>query len=285
MAWRVRKSVKFGPLRFTLSNGTVSASVGSPVGRVSINTRGQVRTTERIPGTGIYNTKVVSLNKGARRAAGATAAGAAAAASNPGSHELAPNEFHIVSHTGSLADFPASGWFEDPLGGKQLRLWNGKHWQTDLRAAEPTDANTSLSQFPPEGWYPDPDGAPTECYWFKNQWSTAHREPGDATPLIGSHAEPVRLRFTRNGFVALAVLVVAIVLGMNDLLKRHDFWLALGYSLLSYPGVMLVVFGFIKGVSGRPTWLNIPGSKQVGWVVLVVGVGLFTIAGWVLPKP
>lgn len=55
-----RKSKKFGPFRVTLSPRGVSTSAGVPGFRVSTNSRGEVRRTVSIPGTGIYDTRKVS---------------------------------------------------------------------------------------------------------------------------------------------------------------------------------------------------------------------------------
>jgi len=52
-----RKSKKIGPFRITASKGGLSVSGGVPGARVSANTKGEVRRTVGIPGTGIYDTK------------------------------------------------------------------------------------------------------------------------------------------------------------------------------------------------------------------------------------
>ena len=64
MSWQFRKSKGFGPFRFTLSKRGVSGSVGAGPFRVSANSRGEVRRTIRIPGTGLYNTEVIGNLKG-----------------------------------------------------------------------------------------------------------------------------------------------------------------------------------------------------------------------------
>lgn len=53
MGFRFRKSIKMGPLRFTLSKSGVSASVGVKGYRVTKTANGRVRRTASIPGTGI----------------------------------------------------------------------------------------------------------------------------------------------------------------------------------------------------------------------------------------
>ena len=59
MAWRYRRSTSFGPFRITASNSGLGFSFGGPLGRVSVNTRGQVRQTTRIPGLGLYQTQKI----------------------------------------------------------------------------------------------------------------------------------------------------------------------------------------------------------------------------------
>jgi hypothetical protein len=54
-----RKSKKVGPLRFTVSQRGISASIGAGPLRISHGADGKVRRTVRVPGTGIYDTKVV----------------------------------------------------------------------------------------------------------------------------------------------------------------------------------------------------------------------------------
>ena len=53
MGFRFRKSIKMGPLRFTLSKSGVSSSVGVKGYRVTKTANGRVRRTASIPGTGI----------------------------------------------------------------------------------------------------------------------------------------------------------------------------------------------------------------------------------------
>jgi hypothetical protein len=54
-----RKSKKVGPFRLTVSQRGISTSVGAGPVRISRGADGRVRRTVRIPGTGIYDTKVV----------------------------------------------------------------------------------------------------------------------------------------------------------------------------------------------------------------------------------
>ena len=59
MSWRFRRSTKIGPFRLTATQRGFSTSVGVPGARIGINTKGQVRATGGIPGTGIYDTEVI----------------------------------------------------------------------------------------------------------------------------------------------------------------------------------------------------------------------------------
>lgn len=54
-----RKSKKVGPFRITVGKTGISASAGVPGARVSLNSKGEVRRTVGIPGTGVYDTKKV----------------------------------------------------------------------------------------------------------------------------------------------------------------------------------------------------------------------------------
>lgn len=55
-----RRTQKFGPFRFTITPNGVSTSVGVKGARVSLNSKGEVRRTLSIPGTGISDTKKIS---------------------------------------------------------------------------------------------------------------------------------------------------------------------------------------------------------------------------------
>ena len=58
--WRVRRSKMFGPFRITATKSGLGISAGGPFGRMSVNTRGEVRKTVRVPGVGIYKTEKVA---------------------------------------------------------------------------------------------------------------------------------------------------------------------------------------------------------------------------------
>jgi hypothetical protein len=59
MGLRFRRSVGFGPFRLTATKRGVSGSVGVRGARVGINSKGQVRRTVGIPGSGLYDTEVI----------------------------------------------------------------------------------------------------------------------------------------------------------------------------------------------------------------------------------
>jgi hypothetical protein len=71
MAWSFRKSLKFGPLRFNLSNSGVGTSIGVRGFRVGQDAKGRSYTAASIPGTGFYS----RTYSGQGRAAGGNAAG------------------------------------------------------------------------------------------------------------------------------------------------------------------------------------------------------------------
>lgn len=58
-----RKSKKVGPFRVTLTPHGVSTSAGVKGARVSVNSKGEVRRTLSVPGTGVYDTKKVGGGK------------------------------------------------------------------------------------------------------------------------------------------------------------------------------------------------------------------------------
>lgn len=59
MAWRFRRSTKVGPFRFTATKRGFSTSVGVRGARIGLNSKGQVRATGGIPGTGVYDTEII----------------------------------------------------------------------------------------------------------------------------------------------------------------------------------------------------------------------------------
>jgi hypothetical protein len=100
-----RRSKKFGPFRFTLSQRGLSAGVGGGLFRIGRGADGKVRRTVRIPGTGIYDVKVVGSGK--QRSTPARQSDSSA--------ELA-------------APIPPAGWYPDPSGEPRHRYWDGQQW-------------------------------------------------------------------------------------------------------------------------------------------------------------
>ncbi|MUH43378.1 MAG: DUF4236 domain-containing protein [Actinobacteria bacterium] len=116
VGWQIRRSKYFGPFRVSLTKRGLSGSVGIPGFRMSTNTRGQVRRTVRIPGTGIYNTKILnpkSSSSAARKSKAPKRAPATATQAHP---EQPPPP-----------SAPAS-WYPDPQGVATWRWWDGQVW-------------------------------------------------------------------------------------------------------------------------------------------------------------
>ena len=65
MAWRFRKSLKLGPLRFNLSKSGIGTSIGVRGFRVGTDAKGRSYTAASIPGTGLYNRTYSSQGKAA----------------------------------------------------------------------------------------------------------------------------------------------------------------------------------------------------------------------------
>ena len=107
-----RKSKKFGPFRITLSQKGISTSAGAGPLRISKGADGKVRRTVRIPGTGIYDVKVVGQPQ-QRRAA-------------------ARNEVHAVTN-------PPAGWYADPSGSPNNRYWDGRNWTNSTDVPQQND--------------------------------------------------------------------------------------------------------------------------------------------------
>ncbi|AQA06918.1 DUF4236 domain-containing protein (plasmid) [Mycobacterium sp. TJFP1] len=58
-----RKTKTFGPFRFTLTQRGISVSAGAGPVRLSRAADGTVRRTLRLPGTGLWDTKVVGRRR------------------------------------------------------------------------------------------------------------------------------------------------------------------------------------------------------------------------------
>jgi hypothetical protein len=115
---RYRKSKKVGPFRITLTQRGLSTSVGKGPLRISKGADGKVRRTVRIPGTGIYDTRVVS--QAPRKAAG-----------RKGQNLMQPSNY-------PPPQLPPAGWYADPTGEASLRYWDGHQWTSS------TNSNTDV---------------------------------------------------------------------------------------------------------------------------------------------
>jgi Protein of unknown function (DUF4236) len=63
VTWQFRKSKTSGPFRFTFGKRGVSTSIGFGPFRISLGSDKKIRRTIRIPGTGLYETKVVDKDQ------------------------------------------------------------------------------------------------------------------------------------------------------------------------------------------------------------------------------
>jgi hypothetical protein len=142
-----RKSKKIGPFRFTVSQKGISTSAGAGPLRISKGADGKVRRTVRIPGTGIYDVKVIGQPH----------------QSNP---TRQPNQVHPMTN-------PPAGWYPDPSGSTNRRYWDGQQWtnssDTPVAAAQKPDTAN--------------DGGPTTSRLFKNLRDFATTEVPDNMPI------------------------------------------------------------------------------------------------------
>lgn len=99
-----RRSRKIGPFRLTLSNRGLSTSLGAGPLRFSRSSGGRLSRTIRIPGTGLYDTKVISR----------------------GHDENRERAKHYV--TDQMDDESAAGWYADPRGTGGRAYWDGTDW-------------------------------------------------------------------------------------------------------------------------------------------------------------
>jgi hypothetical protein len=125
-----RRRKKVGPFRFTVSQRGISTSFGAGPLRISKGADGKIRRTIRIPGAGIYDTKVV--NRPPRKHA-----------SGRGANSVMPPNQHQPP-----AGPPPAGWYRDPGGGAFRRYWDGHQWTpaTD----EPPQPSPNVAATTPE---------------------------------------------------------------------------------------------------------------------------------------
>ena len=105
-AWRFRRSKVLGPLRLTATKRGLVLSVGGAFGRVSVNTRGEVKQTTRVPGAGLYETHTVAKL----------------------GH---PHTEHACTHPHPVAlppPKPLPAWYPDPTEPRAWRWWDGTQW-------------------------------------------------------------------------------------------------------------------------------------------------------------
>jgi hypothetical protein len=112
-----RKSKKVGPFRFTLSNRGLSTSAGAGPLRFSRGADGKVRRTIRVPGVGLYDTKVIG---------------------QPPQQRALKKISDMPTHAGGM---PPPGWYPDPAGTSGRAYWNGREWGSPP-PKPPTDRRT-----------------------------------------------------------------------------------------------------------------------------------------------
>ena len=84
MAWRLRKSLKLGPIKLNLSKSGVGASIGVRGLRVGTDAKGRSYTATSIPGTGLYQRNYSSQGKAAASGTAPSSGAAARQASGVG---------------------------------------------------------------------------------------------------------------------------------------------------------------------------------------------------------
>ena len=275
MAWRVRRSIKVGPVRFNVSNSGFSTSIGNKLARVTVNSKGQVRTTQRIPGTGIYNTTLVNPKRSSSQAG--YAAQQADSQFDQQQFEQSGPSFQPSNHLGTAADFPAEGWYLDPLGYPLLRYWTGTHWQKNLKDIPADEHPKPLSDnFPRDGWYPDPDQPGMECYWMQKQWTTTKRPVGSQAEFHlarrsrwswRSFLELFRPSLTTASLMTGILFIWLVINGANEGAAKLGYPLSLIHSFFYSFAVAAGWFGIYKGLFGRPTFLGLPYGRAAGWVL------------------
>ncbi|TQF65310.1 DUF4236 domain-containing protein [Rhodococcus spelaei] len=164
-----RKSTKIGPIRLTASKRGLSVSAGAGPLRISRGADGKVRRTISAPGTGIYDTKVVS---------GAKAKPAQAAAARP----KAPKREYSSTESGvgaiilaGLIGIPSIGaGFVIGIVIAAVVLLGGIALLVEgLGNGQSNGGKGKLPSKP--GWYPDPYRAGRQRYWTGAEWSSKSR--------------------------------------------------------------------------------------------------------------
>jgi hypothetical protein len=104
-----RRSKKFGPFRITMSQRGLSASVGAGPVRITKGADGNVRRTIRVPGTGLYDTRVVSRSP-----------------RKPVSGKVQQTPMGPMPYP--PPHLPPAGWYADPTDEASRRYWDGRQW-------------------------------------------------------------------------------------------------------------------------------------------------------------
>lgn len=164
-----RKSKSFGPIRLTASKRGLGVSVGAGPLRVSRGADGKVRRTVRVPGAGIYDTKVIG---GSTKKQPAAASKAVKSATPKKEYSSTTNGFCGIAlalmigipsiNAGFVIGIVVAGVIL--LGGIALLFDNSDSGQPG-KPRLPTK----------EGWYPDPYRAERERYWTGAEWSSKSR--------------------------------------------------------------------------------------------------------------
>lgn len=113
-----RKSKKVGPFRIGISQRGISTSVGAGPFRISKGADGKVRSTVRIPGTGIYDTRVIGTQS--------------------------PRPASTTTRVGT-GQSPQPGWYTDPTAQADRRYWDGHQWSS---ATDPIPSALTVHQCP-----------------------------------------------------------------------------------------------------------------------------------------
>lgn len=171
-----RKSKSFGPVRLTASKRGLGISAGAGPVRISRGADGKVRRTVRAPGTGLYDTKVISGDRKKSRAKPGSAARPAPpqmTAAEQGQAMLWLVGTVVVLIIVITLMITMGRWFFI-VAGVGLVGWivylvmRGRVKDRAKKAAAAAKV--------PAGWLPDPKGYDQLRYWDGDKW-TPHVHP------------------------------------------------------------------------------------------------------------
>ncbi len=125
-----RRSKNIGPIRITASKGGLGASVGAGPVRVGKGADGKVRGTVRIPGTGIYDTRVIGGETSQPAAAPTTQNGPqppypnhqTQASATRGQPIVLPAPMHVKAYNGTVVFDGRTIWITRNRAGKLTGL-------------------------------------------------------------------------------------------------------------------------------------------------------------------